>query len=117
MLAVGIGTAALVIALSVFNGLEDLLRSLHGAFDPELKVSIDLGKSFEVTPDFLNRIRSIDGVKYVTEVIEDNVYVRYRNSDLVLLCPVSKVTWVCLTFWIVFSRPGFSHPYPKNKPN
>ncbi len=84
MLAVGFGTAALVIALSVFNGLEDLLRSLHGSFDPELKINIVHGKSFETTPEFVKAIRSIQGVAYLTEVIEDNVYVRYRDSELVV---------------------------------
>lgn len=84
MLAVGFGTAALVIALSVFNGLEDLLRSLHGSFDPELKMTIARGKSFEVTPEFLERIKAIEGVEYLTEVIEDNVYVRYRDAELVV---------------------------------
>jgi len=84
MVVVGIATANLVIALSVFNGLEDLLRSLHGSFDPELKVSINIGKSFGVTSGFMDKIRSIDGVEYVTEVIEDNVYVRYRDSEQVV---------------------------------
>lgn len=84
MLAVGFGTAALVIALSVFNGLEDLLRSLYGSFDPELKMTIVRGKSFEGTPEFLERIHAIEGVDYVTEVIEDNVYVRYRDAEMVV---------------------------------
>ena len=48
MVGVAFSTAALIIVLSVFNGLEDLLRSLNSSFDPELKIEIVKGKSFEV---------------------------------------------------------------------
>jgi len=83
MLAVGFGTMALVVALSVFNGLEELLRSLYSSFDPELKISLSQGKSFQVDNSFLTKIKSVEGVGEITEVIEDNVYVRYRDSEMV----------------------------------
>ena len=41
-------TAALIIVSSVFNGLEDLLRSLNNSFDPEIKIQASKGKSFEI---------------------------------------------------------------------
>ena len=44
MLGVAFGTAALVIVLSVFNGLEDLIKSLYSSFDPEIKVEAAEGK-------------------------------------------------------------------------
>lgn len=84
MAGVAFATAALVIVLSVFNGLEDLLRSLYGSFDPELKIEATKGKSFEVNDQLLSRIKAIPGVEIVTEVIEDYAYVRYRESDMVV---------------------------------
>ena len=84
MVAVAVGTMALVIVLSVFNGLEDLIRSLHNFFDPELKITAITGKSFEVDPDLISRIYEVDGVAVVTEVVEDNAYVRYRNAEMVV---------------------------------
>ncbi len=83
MVGVAFSTAALIIVLSVFNGLEGLLRSLYKSFDPELKIEATLGKSFEVTPDLLAKIQKIDGVEVVTEVIEDYAYIRYRDADVV----------------------------------
>ncbi|MGF1638717.1 MAG: FtsX-like permease family protein [Cyclobacteriaceae bacterium] len=80
MLAVAVGTMSLVVVLSVFNGLEDLIRSLHNYFDPELKIEPATGKSFEVDDDFLQRIRQVEGVAIVTQVIEDNAYIQYRNA-------------------------------------
>jgi lipoprotein-releasing system permease protein len=84
MIGIAFSTAALIIVLSVFNGLGDLLRSLNSSFDPEIKIELEKGKSFEVSPEFLNKIQAIEGVQIVTEVIEDYAYVRYRDADMVI---------------------------------
>lgn len=78
-------TAALIIVLSVFNGLEQLLTSLNSSFDPEIKIEATEGKSFEASKAFLNKIESIPGVDIVTEVIEDYAYVRYRDANQVVM--------------------------------
>lgn len=46
MVGVAVGTIALVVVMSVFNGLEDLIRSLFASFDAELKIEPAAGKSF-----------------------------------------------------------------------
>jgi lipoprotein-releasing system permease protein len=84
MFAVCMITAALVIVLSVFNGLEDLLHSLNNSFDPEIKIQAVKGKSFEVSPEFLQKIKAVAGVEYATEVIEDYAYIRYRDANQVI---------------------------------
>jgi lipoprotein-releasing system permease protein len=84
MVGVAFTTAALIIVLSVFNGLEDLLRTLNNSFDPEIKVQPTTGKSFEFTPEMLSKIKSVNGVAYVTEVIEDYAYVRYREANQIV---------------------------------
>jgi lipoprotein-releasing system permease protein len=84
MLGVAVITAALVIVLSVFNGLGDLLHTLNNSFDPEIKIQAAKGKSFEVTPTMLSSLRAVDGVEYVTEVIEDYAYVRYREANQII---------------------------------
>lgn len=84
MIGIAFSTAALIIVLSVFNGLEGLLRSLYSSFDPEIKIELKKGKSFEVTPEFISKVQTIDGVRIVTEVIEDYAYVRYRDADMVV---------------------------------
>jgi lipoprotein-releasing system permease protein len=84
MLGVAFATAALIIVLSVFNGLEVLLRSLYTSFDPELKIEASQGKTFQVNDAWLSQIRAIPGVEMVTEVIEDYAYVRYRDAAMVV---------------------------------
>lgn len=77
------GTMALVIVMSVFNGLEDLIRGLFASFDAELKIEAAEGKSFEVTEDWLDSIRSLEGVEVLTEVIEDNALFDYNGNQIV----------------------------------
>ena len=84
MLGVAFATAALIIVLSVFNGLEVLLRSLYTSFDPELKIEAVHGKSFSADDKLIESIRMVPGVKTVTEVIEDYAYVRYRDASMVV---------------------------------
>lgn len=77
-------TAALIIVLSVFNGLEDLLRSLNQSFDSQIKIEATLGKSFEMNDALLADIKKTKGVEIVTEVIEDYAYARYREANQVI---------------------------------
>lgn len=82
---IAFSTGALIIVLSIFNGLEDLLRSLNNSFDPEIKIVASEGKSFESSPELVNTIKSIEGVELVTEVIEDYAYLRYRDANQVVI--------------------------------
>lgn len=75
---------SLVIVLSVFNGLEDLIRELNQSFDPELKIEPVKGKSFEVSDKFLEGIKQVEGVEIVTQVVEDNAYVKYKDDEMVV---------------------------------
>lgn len=84
MFGVAVGTMSLVIVLSVFNGLEDLIKGLNKNFDPELKVEASKGKSFELKTEFVEGIKSIEGVEIVTQVIEDNAYAKYKNDEMVV---------------------------------
>ncbi|MFY0607550.1 MAG: ABC transporter permease [Cyclobacteriaceae bacterium] len=83
MLVVAIGTMALIIVLSVFNGLEGILRSLYGTVDANLVVMPTTGKSFEFSDDLRNDIVGVDGVVSLTEVLEDNALIKYNGAQRV----------------------------------
>ncbi len=84
MIVVAFGTMSLIIALSVFNGLESLLRSLYGNFDPDIVVTATEGKSFEMSASWKEQLDKTEGVLAVTEVIEDNVLVKYKDAQRVV---------------------------------
>lgn len=91
MIVVAIGTMCLILALSVFNGLEGLLRSMYGNFDPDIVITPSEGKSFLFDPATEQKIRAIQGVMGVSEVIEDNVLVQYKEAQrLVRMKGVSR---------------------------
>ena len=83
MLVVGTATMALVVILSVFNGLEELLKDLYGSFDPDIKIESTLGKSFVLDDQLLNTIRSHEGVVDIVQVIEENAYLKYESAEMV----------------------------------
>ncbi|SNR50264.1 lipoprotein-releasing system permease protein [Hymenobacter mucosus] len=84
MIGVAVGTMALIIVLSVFNGLEDLVRSLYGKSDPDLVVTAVQGKSFELQAPLLARLTKTPGVALVTQVIEDNALLQHRDRQMVV---------------------------------
>lgn len=84
MVGVAVGTMALIVVLSVFNGLEDLVRSLYGKSDPNLSITAVHGKSFLMTPALLAKVQQTPGVALVTEVIEDNALLQYHDRQMVV---------------------------------
>ena len=84
MIGVAVGTMALIIVLSVFNGLEDLVRTLYGKSDPNLVISATKGKAFDVDRTFLMKLENTPGVALLTEVIEDNALLQYHDRQMVV---------------------------------
>ena len=84
MVGVAVGSMALVVVLSVFNGLEELIRASYNTFDPELKILPARGKTFALTDSLRNQLKALPGVAIVTEVIEDNALARYQDASKVV---------------------------------
>jgi len=77
--AIVIGTAALILVLSVFNGFEDLVKSLYSSFYTDLKVLPASGKNITVTAAQLQQLKEIKGIKNFTLVLEEKALV--QNGD------------------------------------
>ncbi len=84
MIGVAVGTMALIVVLSVFNGLEGFLLDLYRGFDPDLKIVPIEGKTFEPSDSLLMELRSMEGVLALSAVVEENVLVEHRKTRLVL---------------------------------
>jgi lipoprotein-releasing system permease protein len=84
VIAVAIIAAAIIIVLSIFNGLGDLLHAINNSFDPEIKIVATVGKSFEANDKLIEKIGATPGVKIVTQVIEDYAYARYNGANQVV---------------------------------
>jgi len=71
VLAIIIGTASLILVLSVFNGFEDLVKSLYSSFYTDLKISPQTGKTITLSNEQLKQLSSVSGVKNFSLVVED----------------------------------------------
>lgn len=76
-----VATIALVCALSVYNGFNDLVSSLFSNFDPELKIKLRHGKVFDPTSKEIQEVRFLPEVVCFSEVLQDNALVRYRDRQ------------------------------------
>lgn len=79
---VAVGTMALVIVLSVFNGFEALIGDMFSAFDPDLKITAVQGKTFDAGSASFDEIRKMPEVAVFTEVVEENALLRFGEKQM-----------------------------------
>jgi len=80
---IAVGTAALVLILSVFNGFEDLIGDLSSSFNPDIKVTPIKGKFFAPEAEQLAQLRALDGVLGVSETIEEVAFFNNNGSQTI----------------------------------
>lgn len=78
---IAIGTAALILVLSVFNGFEDLISGMYSNFNPDIKVTPSEGKTFDTDSILLEKLRAIDGVAVVSETLEEVAFFEYKDKQ------------------------------------
>jgi lipoprotein-releasing system permease protein len=83
MVGVFIGSAALIIIMSVFNGFETVILSLYSNFTPELKIEPKLGKSFNPNTAYFNSLKSDKKVFSYIEVLQEKVLVKYDGRPFI----------------------------------
>ncbi|RFM29721.1 FtsX-like permease family protein [Deminuibacter soli] len=71
VVAITVGTAALIIVLSVFNGFEGLVQSLYSDFYSDIRITPASGKFFHVTAQQLQRMKETPGVVQITRTVEE----------------------------------------------
>ena len=79
ILGLSIGSAALILILSVFNGFESVLTSLFDSFNPQIKVVPVSGKYFTIADDTLKMIEDIPEVFHVSRTIEETSLMDYKG--------------------------------------
>tara|TARA_B100000767_G_scaffold10549_1_gene10257 strand:- start:248 stop:1462 length:1215 start_codon:yes stop_codon:yes gene_type:complete len=82
MFGVAIGTSALILVLSVFNGFEDLVLSMYNSFDPHLKITSNEGKTFH-PEQAKNLLLTFDEVEISALVLEEKVLLKYQEKEYI----------------------------------
>ncbi|MDX1477994.1 MAG: FtsX-like permease family protein [Saprospiraceae bacterium] len=81
IVGIGVGTAALLLVLSVFNGFEELLAGLMNSVNADIKVTLVRGKTFEIDSAAIARITEIDGVESVSLTLEETALIEYDGKQ------------------------------------
>ena len=71
MTAIVVGTASLIVVLSVFNGFEDLVKSLYSTFYTDLKILPASGKTLTLSREQIDKLKSTAGIRSYSLVAED----------------------------------------------
>ena len=82
--AIAVGTAALLIILSVFNGFEGFIKDLYNSFYPEIKITAGSGKTFESNYTIIKSLDEIDGIKAVSYCLEEKVLLNYGEDQAIV---------------------------------
>lgn len=91
--------AALVIVLSVFNGMETLITGSFNAFNPDFFVTAAEGKSFAVDSFPLRDVEALDGVASVQEVVSDMTLVTYEEKQMLVRLKGVAPSYPALRNW------------------
>ena len=80
-----VGTAALVVLLSTFNGLKEWIIITNKNIDPSFKITLEKGKNFTFNASEIKKIKQLDGVSFVIPTYEDNALVTYQERQSIVL--------------------------------
>ena len=83
MVGVLIGSAALIIILSVYNGFEEVILSLYNNFTPEIKIEPRLGKTFDPTTPYFKTLHLDPRVFSYTEVLQEKALIKYDDKPFI----------------------------------
>ena len=79
-----VSTAALIIVLSVYNGIGDLTKSLFGVFDPELVVEPAEGKTFHTRDLDMAGLAGSEGVATVSQMVNETAWITYGSNQAIV---------------------------------
>ncbi|WP_167459544.1 ABC transporter permease [Pedobacter jejuensis] len=83
MVGVMVGSAALIIILSVFNGLEVTILNMFNTVTPEISIIPAKGKTFNPDTKYFNQLKDSKDVYSFTEVLQENALLKYNDKQAV----------------------------------
>ena len=91
-IGMAVGTAALIIILSVYNGFDSLIRSMMSNVEPDLLITPATGKTFVPDDSTFDWIYDQPSVKNMCCVLEEQVFISYDGKQS--LARAKGVDWV-----------------------
>jgi lipoprotein-releasing system permease protein len=92
-----IGAAALIVVLSVFNGFESVIKSMYNIIDADFEVTAVNGKTFHMSAFPAEKLKTIEGVTDVAEIIEEDVLYKYRDNQYIAKIKGVSASYIALS--------------------
>ena len=80
VVGIAVITAALVILLSAFNGIESMIEKLYSDFDPDVTIRSEVGKTFPEDLIGFPELKKIDGVANISRAIEEVIVIKHEKK-------------------------------------
>lgn len=81
---IAFATCCQVLVLSVFNGFEDLVKSLYSSFYTDVKVVPATGKTFTLTPQQIAALRQLPSVENFSLIAEEKALLKNHDAQTVI---------------------------------
>jgi lipoprotein-releasing system permease protein len=81
ILGISVGSFALIVVLSAFNGLEKVISSMNNRLTPDLQIATVKGKTIDLTTFPLGQLKDVQGVDYVIPTITEDALFRANEKQ------------------------------------
>ena len=91
-IGIALGCMVLVVILSVYNGFDNLIKSLYNSYSPNYIIEAAKGKSFTADEALIGKIREQESTLAIAPLVPDNIFCTYNGSQSVAtLCGVDSL--------------------------
>jgi lipoprotein-releasing system permease protein len=80
-IGIGIGSMALIVILSVYNGFDNLIKNLYESYEADYIITPAKGKTFEMDSLAFSKIKQLPGIRAVCPAVEENVFIKYGDNQ------------------------------------
>lgn len=81
MLGFGVGSFAMIIVLSTFNGFENIVEGMINNYDPDIKITAKGKKTFVLDSQISNQLNKLEEIAYFTPVLQEKVVIKYDQHQ------------------------------------
>ncbi len=81
ILAIMIGTSALIIVLSVFNGIEDFVKKQYTNFYTDISISPQVGKTFVPDATFMQQLQNNKSIAMHSMILQESVLAAHNDKQ------------------------------------
>lgn len=90
---IAIGSMALILVLSVYNGFDNSIREIYESYKADFVISPINGKTLHVEPHTIEALHNIGGIAEALPTISENIFVKYGNKEAIATLVGADSLW------------------------